>query len=210
MDLHDFRTEYLLGGLSRADLRDNPVEQFEVWLQQAMDAEIREPTAMVLATVDSDMQPSQRIVLLKQVGQQGFVFFTDSSSQKGQHLANTPRACVLFPWHMLERQVIVRGQVEQLSRERVDEYFQSRPHGSQLAAATSQQSQPIESRQVLEQRYQQTAEQHGESVPLPDRWSGYCLLPQEVEFWQGGEHRLHDRFRYTRESDGWVIDRLQP
>ncbi len=211
MDLHNFRSEYLLGGLSRKDLCDDPIQQFEAWMQQAIEADIREPSAMVVATVDQNNQPSQRIVLLKQLDQRGFVFFTDTSSSKGRELSGNSQASLLFPWHMLERQVHVRGIAELLPRDEVETYFHSRPLGSQVAASISEQSQAITSRAELLERYEAANKTSKEEVALPDRWGGYRIVPQTIEFWQGGEHRLHDRFHYKRTSDNnWTIRRLQP
>lgn len=210
--LENLRREYLRGGLRRADLADDPVTQFNRWFEQVVTAEVCDPTAMVLATVASDGQPSQRIVLLKQLDEAGFVFYTNTDSRKGRELAANPLASLLFPWHALERQVKVCGGVEMLDRESARRYFQSRPRESQLAAWASPQSQAIESRDSLMQRFESLKSHYGEGeIPLPDNWGGYRLVPTEVEFWQGGAHRLHDCFRYRLGLQGdWHIERVAP
>ena len=210
MDLHDFRTNYSLGKLSKNDLDAHPIAQFDLWLQQMIDTGIKDPTAMIVATVDTDGQPSQRYVLLKKVDERGFVFFTDTSSAKGQQITQNVQVSLLFPWHQYERQVRVEGMAESLSRDEVEQYFHSRPLSSQLAAATSNQSQEIESRDELLKRYAELKANTIEQVALPERWGGYCVKPSRFEFWQGGEHRLHDRFVYSLHEAGWNIQRLQP
>jgi len=167
---------------------------------------------MIVATVDSSGQPSQRYVLLKQFDEQGFVFFTDTSSTKGKELEQNKRVSLLFPWHFLERQVRIQGKVELLDRASVEEYFHSRPQGSQLAAASSNQSSQIDSRAELESSFDALSKQYGEDqkIPLPERWGGYRVIPSSFEFWQGGENRLHDRFTYESEGENWAIKRLQP
>lgn len=211
MDLHDFRTNYSLGKLSKSDLNADPITQFNLWLQHIIDAGVKDPNAMVVATVDANGQPSQRYVLLKKVDQRGFVFFTDTSSTKGQQIAQNSQVSLLFPWHQYERQVRVQGVAESLSVDEVQDYFYSRPQGSQLAAAASHQSQAIGSRDELLQRYTELEETVLEQVMFPERWGGYCIKPTAIEFWQGGEHRLHDRFTYSFIDGEWQgIQRLQP
>ena len=210
MNLHDFRTNYSLGKLSKSDLNADPIAQFNLWLQQTIDTGIKDPTAMIVATVDANGQPSQRYVLLKKVDERGFVFFTDTSSTKGQQIAQNAQVSLLFPWHQYERQVRVQGVAELLPHAEVEEYFHSRPLGSQLAAATSNQSQEIESRDALLKRYAELKTNTIEQVALPTRWGGYCVKPSQLEFWQGGEHRLHDRLVYSLKESGWSIQRLQP
>ncbi len=211
MELENFRREYLQGGLKRDDLKDDPIEQFELWLQQAIDAGLHDPTAMTVATVDADGQPSQRIVLLKHVDQRGFVFYTNYESHKAQDLANNPRISLHFPWHTLERQVKVRGSVEKVSVAESLAYFSSRPEESQLAAWASAQSRPVSSRQLLMQQFNAMKEKFKQGkIPLPDFWGGFRVEVSSIEFWQGGANRLHDRFQYTREGDHWDIDRLAP
>lgn len=212
MELEEFRREYLLGGLKREDLLDDPLEQFEAWLAQAVAGGITDPTAMVLATVEDGRRPWQRMVLLKDFGQAGFVFYTNLESRKARAMAENPSVCLHFPWNVLERQVIVGGAVERLSLPEVTRYFLSRPRESQLAAWASAQSRPLSARRVLEEKMQQMKNKFARGeVPLPSFWGGYRVVPAEIEFWQGGANRLHDRFLYTRQSDlSWTIERLSP
>ncbi|MDT8399393.1 MAG: pyridoxamine 5'-phosphate oxidase [Pseudomonadales bacterium] len=212
MELENLRREYLRGGLQRDDLQAEPVAQFESWLQQAITMEVGDPTAMILATVAADGQPSQRTVLLKHVDQQGFVFFTNYSSRKAREISGNHRVSLLFPWHMIERQVKIAGTAEKISTAESLRYFLSRPRESQLAAWASAQSQPLSSRQVLLTQLENMKQKfaHGD-VPLPDFWGGIRVRPTRVEFWQGGAHRLHDRFEYTLAADkSWLIQRLAP
>ena len=211
MNLESFRREYLSGGLARENLNDDPIVQFSMWMQQAVDLEIQDPTAMTVATVAVNGQPSQRIVLLKEIDQNGFVFFTNYESNKARALALDSRASMLFPWNELDRQVTVTGTVEKISEKESDEYFASRPRASQIGAWASTQSNPIASRGLLESNYHKVVERFDNAdVPRPPHWGGYRLVASEVEFWQGGEHRLHDRFRYVVDGDRWQTTRLQP
>lgn len=212
MKLDDFRREYLQSGLSREQLAANPITQFETWLKQAIEAKINDPTAMVVATVDQSGQPSQRIVLLKDVSPEGFVFYTNLESHKAKDLAQNPKISLHFPWHVLERQVKICGEVEQLSRAAVMKYFLSRPKESQLAAWASQQSERISSKQALMGKFNEIKQRFADgNITLPDFWGGYLVKPSAIEFWQGGAHRLHDRFMYTRQEDNsWDISQLQP
>ncbi len=211
MKLDEIRREYLKDGLRREQLDADPIKQFESWLKLAVEAELPDPTAMVVATVDAQGQPSQRIVLLKQLDENGFVFFTNTGSRKAQELAANNRISLHFPWHMMERQVIVYGRAEPLSTAAVAKYFLSRPKESQLAAWASQQSRPVSSRQVLLETFSRMKTRFAKGeIPLPDFWGGYCVVPEKIEFWQGGAHRLHDRFMYTRSEGGWEIERLNP
>ena len=205
------RREYTRGGLRRNDLPDNPLALFEQWLKQACDAQLPDPTAMTVATVDSSGQPYQRIVLLKHYDEQGMVFYTNLGSRKALQLVDNPRISLHFPWHFLERQVMVLGEVEKLSPLEVLKYFSSRPRDSQIGAWVSKQSSRISARGVLEGKFLELKQkfQQGE-VPLPSFWGGYRVKFHTVEFWQGGEHRLHDRFLYQRDGNGWSIDRLAP
>ncbi|KFF65565.1 pyridoxamine 5'-phosphate oxidase [Pectobacterium brasiliense] len=210
-DIADIRREYTRGGLRRSDLPANPLDLFERWLKQACDAKLADPTAMSVATVDEHGQPYQRIVLLKHYDEKGMVFYTNMGSRKAHHLENNPRISLLFPWHMLERQVIVLGRVEKLPALEVLKYFHSRPKDSQIGAWVSRQSSRISARGVLESKFLELKQkfQNGE-VPLPSFWGGFRVVIDSVEFWQGGEHRLHDRFFYQRQDEGWQIDRLAP
>lgn len=210
-DLDTIRREYLQGGLHRRDLPEDPLELFRRWQKQTLDAGLVDPTAMVLATVDGAGRPSQRIVLLKGIDDGGFVFYTNFASRKGRELAANPQVSLLFPWHILERQVKVGGRAEHISREESSRYFASRPRDSQLAAWASRQSEPIPSRDMLIDRLDRIRERYVDSeVPLPEFWGGIRVKPEEVEFWQGGAMRLHDRFRYTRAAHGWQYTRLAP
>jgi pyridoxamine 5'-phosphate oxidase len=212
IELDKIRREYLSGGLRRNDLPDSPLQLFETWQQQIITLKSLDPTAMVVATVDESGQPSQRIVLLKQVDARGFVFFTNYGSRKAREIAGNPRVSLLFPWHEIERQVKVCGRAEKLGVAESLRYFSSRPRDSQLAAWASQQSSPINSRSFLMNQLAHMKEKfaHGE-VPLPDFWGGIRVVPHEIEFWQGGPQRLHDRFRYSLQNDqSWSIERLAP
>lgn len=205
------RREYTQGGLRRDQLAATPYQQFLHWYDQVEAAGVVDPTAMVLATADAMGQPSQRIVLLKHLDESGFVFYTNLASRKGRELRENPKANLLFPWHVLDRQVKISGRVEQVDRQMAAEYFASRPRQSQLAAWSSAQSDVIASRQVLLDSYQRMEQQFTDTdIPLPENWGGYRVVPETVEFWQGGEHRLHDCFRYRREGSAWLAERLAP
>ncbi|MCL1143040.1 pyridoxamine 5'-phosphate oxidase [Shewanella gaetbuli] len=211
-DLSDIRREYTQGGLRRADLPANPMSLFELWLTQAKEAKLTDPTAMCVATVDENGQPFQRIVLLKKFDDNGFVFFTNLESRKATHLSQNKRINLLFPWHSLERQVAVTGIAEPLSMVEVAKYFMSRPKESQIAAWVSKQSSKISARQALEGKFAEMKAKFAQGdVPLPKFWGGYLVKADSIEFWQGGEHRLHDRFLYTKDDHAtWQIDRLAP
>jgi pyridoxamine 5'-phosphate oxidase len=197
--------------LSRNMMADSPMRQFARWMADAAQA-VPEPTAMVLATATADGRPRARTVLLKAHGPDGFTFYTNRTSRKGQDLAENPRACAVFPWYSLQRQVTVEGRVTMMSQADSEPYFRSRPHGSQLAAWASRQSTVLESRKQLDDRAAQVERQwpDGTVMPMPDFWRGYLLEPETVEFWQGGQYRLHDRLRYRRDGAGWAIERLSP
>lgn len=205
------RREYTQGGLRRQNLTDTPLPLFERWLAQACEAKLADPTAMVVATVDETGQPYQRIVLLKHYDEKGLVFYTNLGSRKAQQIEHNPRISLHFPWHMLERQVMVQGTAERLSTLEVLKYFHSRPRDSQIGAWVSKQSSRISARGILEGKFLELKQkfQSGE-VPLPSFWGGYRVSIEQMEFWQGGAHRLHDRFLYKRTEDGWNIDRLAP
>jgi len=214
-DVADSRREYTRGGLRRADLPAEPLPLFEHWLKQACEAKLADPTAMVVATVDENGQPFQRIVLLKHYDEKGLVFYTNLGSRKAQQLATNSHISLLFPWHMLDRQVIVLGKAERLSTFEVMKYFASRPKDSQIGAWVSQQSSRISARGVLESKFLELKQKFSQGeVPLPSFWGGFRVNVDSMEFWQGGEHRLHDRFMYQRDAGetetGWKIDRLAP
>ena len=211
MDLDQLRRDYTRGGLKREDLDNDPVTQFKAWLKQAIDAEIKDPTGMVVSTVDEHGQPSQRMVLLKQVDHDGFCFFTNYGSKKASDIGKNPLVSLHFPWHMLDRQVKICGRAEKMTKKESLDYFMSRPRESQLAAWASEQSNRIPSRQLLMQQIDVMKRKFkAGDVPLPDFWGGYRVTPSSIEFWQGGENRVHDRFRYDRDGDHWDINRLSP
>ncbi|WP_461517724.1 pyridoxamine 5'-phosphate oxidase [Porticoccus sp.] len=211
MSLEDTRREYQHGRLTRESLQDSPFEQFNLWMEQAIHSELSDPTAMCLATVDDEGKPWQRTVLLKGFDEQGFLFYTNLGSRKAHDMAGNPNVCLIFPWLDLDRQVIIGGRAERLSKTEVLKYFLKRPRGSQLAAWASKQSSRITSRQALETQFMQMKEKFAAGeVPVPDFWGGYRVVPREFEFWQGGENRLHDRFQYLLEQGAWNISRLAP
>jgi len=211
MSLEDNRREYNYGRLSRESLRDDPFDQFTLWMNQAIEAGVQDPTAMSVATVSAEGKPWQRMVLLKGFDAQGFVFYTNLGSRKAQEIEANAQVSLHFPWLQLDRQVIVGGRAELLSTVEVMKYFLSRPKDSQMAAWASKQSRPINSRQALETQFAQIKQKFAKGeIPLPDFWGGYLVVPEEIEFWQGGENRLHDRFCFTCDNDGWTIARLSP
>lgn len=212
ISLSELRRNYALESLSETDVAAEPFAQFQNWFTEALNSQLLEPNAMTLATATKTGQPSARTVLLKEMDAQGFVFYTNYESQKGQELADNPQAALLFTWLELERQVRIEGTVEKVSAATSEAYFQSRPTGSQIGAWASPQSRVIEGRDILEQKVKTLQEQYKDAtvLPLPPFWGGYRLLPQRIEFWQGRESRLHDRIRYTKTADGWVKERLAP
>ncbi|EWH08515.1 pyridoxamine 5'-phosphate oxidase [Catenovulum agarivorans DS-2] len=209
---YQVRREYALSDLSENDLTESPFELFETWLQQVMQIDkISDPTAMIVATVDEHGQSYQRTVLMKALDDTGVTFYTNKNSRKGQHLAKNKRISAIFPWLAAERQVVFSGEVIELSEAENDEYFASRPFESQIAAVASAQSEVIDSRESLEQKYHALVEQYqGQAVPRPQHWGGYKIVAEQVEFWQGGEFRMHDRFLYQRTKSNWKVCRLQP
>jgi pyridoxamine 5'-phosphate oxidase len=209
-DLADLRRNFSSKGLDEADADADPFVQFEKWMNDALRADIPDPNAMTLATVGGDGRPDARVVLLKFYGPDGFAFFTNYESKKGRDLTGNPFAVLHFFWPQLDRQISVYGSVEKTSREDSEKYFHSRPLDSQIGAWASDQSRVIESRQYLEQRFNEFKEKFGADVPLPNFWGGFCLKPERFEFWQGRQNRLHDRLRYSKNAVGWKIERLSP
>lgn len=212
MDLSDFRKEYSDRGLHREDLDADPMLQFERWFRQATELQLHEPNAMSLATADAAGRPLLRTVLLKYFDHRGFVFFTNYESRKARQIAENPNVSLLFPWIPLERQVVVQGRAEKIPAAESLKYFTSRPRESQLGAWVSNQSSVISSRKLLLAKLAEIREKfsHGE-IPLPSFWGGFRVVPDHIEFWQGGSARLHDRFLYRRdEADAWSIERLSP
>ena len=212
MNLESLRREYLHGGLSLDELAADPLDQFSLWMQQAIELGIGDPNAMTIATVSADGQPSQRIVLLKHFDASGFVFYTNYGSRKANELDTNPKISLHFPWHSIDRQVKVCGKAVKVSAAESLKYFASRPKESQIAAIASQQSRVLTSRSFLMNQFESVKQKfsNGE-IPLPDFWGGYRVEPKEIEFWQGGANRLHDRFRYLQSSgSSWSIDRLAP
>ena len=212
MDLTNLRGKYTTRGLDIKDLNQNPFMQFETWFNEAINAKLTEPNAFSLATVGLDMMPSIRTVLLKIFDEKGFVFFTNYKSTKAKQVEENPKAAALFAWLDLERQVKIEGSIEKISSTESLKYFLSRPKGSQIGAWVSHQSEVITSRSLLEQKFDEIKRKFvkGE-IPFPSFWGGYAIKPTKIEFWQGGQDRLHDRFLYELQKDGsWTISRLAP
>jgi pyridoxamine 5'-phosphate oxidase len=206
----DLRKDYKLAALGKRDLAADPFTQFRKWLDEAIKADLPEPTAMNLATVGENARPSARIVLLKDVDETGFVFFTNYQSRKGRELGESKWAALTFHWVELERQVRIEGHVEMVEAKVSDEYFNSRPLLSRVGAHASPQSETIDSREWLEKRFADAQAQHGENPSRPAHWGGYRVVPEMVEFWQGRRSRLHDRLVFKRQFKGWHIERLAP
>jgi pyridoxamine 5'-phosphate oxidase len=211
MSIADLRREYARARLDEKDVSHDPIVEFARWFAEAQEAQVGEPNAMTLATTTVDGSPSARVVLLKGFDQRGFVFFTDYRSRKGAELEANPRAALVFFWVELERQVRITGTVERTSNKESEAYFQTRPLGSRLGAWVSHQSRVIPGRAQLESGLREVEQRFAEGeIPLPPHWGGYRVRPQEIEFWQGRENRLHDRIRYVRDRDRWRIERLSP
>jgi pyridoxamine 5'-phosphate oxidase len=214
MKISDIRREYTLAGLRRADLDANPITQFQKWFEQAekvLAQKELDVNAATLATADKNGKTSARIVLLKGLAERGFIFFTNYDSRKGRELSENPNAALVFYWQQLERQICIAGSVEKISRAKSENYFKLRPHGSQLAAWASNQSDVVADRAALEAKWNEMEKKFPNGVPLPPNWGGYILKPERVEFWQGRPSRLHDRFQYTRQkNNSWKLERLAP
>lgn len=211
-NISDIRKNYSLKNLSEKDAAPDPIQQFSKWWEEAVASEIDDVNAMTLATASQDAVPSARIVLLKDFNESGFTFFTNYNSYKGQQLAENPKACLVFYWKELERQVRITGLIVKLNAEANDTYFYSRPAGSQIGAIASPQSQVIENREWLDNHYEKLEKElHGTKIQRPAHWGGYIVKPVIVEFWQGRPSRLHDRLQYTLDDNGkWKIERLAP
>ena len=208
--LQDLRESYDQEPLRRAQLSDDAVAQFQTWMQDAIDANVYDPNACSLATVDSSGRPSARAVLLKGLEDGRFVFYSNYNSRKARHLEGNPHVSMHFPWFSMQRQVTVLGEVTKVGEHLAEEYFQSRPYLSQIGAWASEQSQPLDSRESLEKSFLAAQEKYGEHPPRPPHWGGYYLHPRSIEFWQGGPNRLHDRFLYELTNEQWKINRLNP
>lgn len=210
MDLRDLREDYSVDQLHKKDLIKNPFEQFKEWLKEAQKSNIKEATAMSLSTVNSSGQPSSRMVLLKELDDDGFIFYTNYQSRKGKEILNNSAVALLFFWDLLERQVRIEGQIEKISLDKSDQYFAQRPIKSQIGAIASPQSEVIASREWLEEKFENESQSEG-ATKRPEHWGGYIVKPSYFEFWQGRRSRLHDRFAFNlNEEKAWNISRLAP
>ncbi len=208
--LRDIRKQYQYAALTEEHASQNPFSQFDNWLSAAVNSEEAEPTAMVLSTVDADMQPHSRVVLLKEFTENGFVFFTNYEGNKSQQIASNAKVSLLFFWQGQERQVRITGVAEKIDTAASDDYFYSRPVESRIGAWASPQSQPIEKYDILAQRFDTFKKQFGENIPRPPHWGGFVVKPDTFEFWQGRPSRLHDRLFYTQQNNEWKMERLAP
>lgn len=204
------RISYEQGELNESDITRNPFEQFNLWLQDAINNDVPEPNAMVLATVSKQGLPSARNVLLKSADENGFIFFSNKNSDKATDLKENPYCSLLFSWLTQHRQVIIKGKVEEISSEESNTYFQTRPYGSRISAWVSDQSKVIKNREELEIKVKEFMDKYPENVPMPSHWGGYLVKPESIEFWQGRPSRLHDRIRFTKKAHNWTIERISP
>ena len=213
MDSLNRHEDYGQESLDETQLSNDPIEQFKIWLVEAEEQSIYEPNAFVLSTINPDLSPSSRTVLLKGVSEEGFSFFTNFGSRKGKALEQNPKVSAVFGWYSIYRQVLIEGEVRRVSYEEADDYFHSRPHESQVAAWSSHQSQPIANRTELDRQFADALERFKDSeVPRPDYWGGFVIIPTRIEFWKGRSNRMHDRIAFEREdqSSEWQVTRLQP
>jgi len=211
MNISELRNDYMLKTLDESDVDTDPIVQFKIWMEEALKSNLYEPTAMALACVDREGKPSVRIVLLKQIRNDGFIFFTNYESRKGRELLKNPNAAAVVYWSELQRQIRIEGLTEKISAEESDLYFNSRPEGSKLSALISPQSQVITNRKILEDKiFHLTSSAEEITISRPAHWGGFIIKPFRMEFWQGRMNRLHDRIQYTRENDSWRIERLAP
>lgn len=211
LKLHQLREEYALSSLDELDVNKDPFTQFRKWFKEAKDSKILEPNAMTLSTVDEEIRPHSRIVLLKELDESGLIFFTNYSSDKGQEMGQNKNVSVSFFWGELQRQIIVNGTVQKIPKHESEAYFKSRPYASQIGALASNQSEVIENREVLNTKFKKLEEQFSEGeVPMPEQWGGYRITPNYFEFWQGRRSRLHDRIVFNKEKEEWLIKRLSP
>lgn len=209
-DLANIRRDYASTTLEEKTAAKDPLDQFRVWVNDAIHAEVLDPNAMTLSTCGEDLRPAARIVLLKYYGDDGFTFFTNYTSKKGRQLEQNPNAALHFFWPELHRQILIQGRVEKFDKTAGDEYFLSRPVDSKIGAWASHQSAVVESREALDKRFAELQQKYGDDVPPPPFWGGYTLRPECYEFWQGRVSRLHDRLVYSRSANAWEITRLAP
>ncbi|MEQ9279124.1 MAG: pyridoxamine 5'-phosphate oxidase [Balneola sp.] len=209
--IRKLREDYSLSTLDKNDVHADPIQQFKFWLDESLKAMLPEPNAMTLSTVDSDQKPHSRIVLLKGIEKNGFIFYTNYKSDKGRDIESNPNVSICFLWKELERQVRIEGVAKKISSEASEEYFVSRPVKSQIGAVASEQSSVIENRAILEEKFEALTKLYSTGhVPMPDHWGGYVVEPTSIEFWQGRRSRLHDRIKYEKEKKNWIIKRLAP